>query len=186
LLRGKATAQVSGGTGNASGGGTFASFTNFVGAGFNDRITLAGPGAVTLRVLYSLHSIGSISGEGASTQGGLDVFAFNTGGGPVLTGGRVWHLTPGENTTTLGFDITGTAGDQFTLQGELSIFAGVVRTSVGSSSASLDADHTGLVSIEALSGSFASASGADYAPVPEPGSLLVLGLGALAVRRRRN
>lgn len=189
VLKGDVDAQTSNpGTTNhnASGRGTFFPFTNGVGASFNDKITLAGAPTVRLRVSYGLHSILEESGTGALAESALDTYAYPIAGGPVRTSAIIRHNGPGEFRSAASFVIEGTAGSEWGLQADLYAFASVLSNTPGFSSANADASHTGLITIEALEGTFSSASGHNYvAAVPEPASFAVLGVGLLAFRKRK-
>lgn len=179
-----ATAHSGTGTHSLHGWGTFFPFRNGVGASFNDSILLAGAGEVRLRVTYQLHSILSASTSAGTAEAALDVFAYPLSGSPIAPG-PITHTGTGERRTAASFDIVGTAGAQWNIQADLYTFAAISATTIGGHSAFADASQTGSITIEAISGSFSSGSGHDYAPVPEPATWAVLGLGALAMRRRK-
>jgi hypothetical protein len=191
VLRGDLKATVSGaGPLWAQAGGTFESFSNFVGASFADRITLAGAGLVSVVVSASLHSvIGDPNGD-TTSEVKLKIDAYRNGLTRIDLAPATHNVT-GETTTTRTFTVNGTAGDYFDLYADLSglVTARMREGMMGEYVAFADASHTGMVTITAQTGSFTSASGALYtAPIPEPGSwaLMMLGLvtSGLWVRSR--
>lgn len=147
--------------------GTFASINNFVGAGFFDTITLAGPGPVSLRISYSFHSVNvdPNSESLAETVFKLDTFSSTLGNRnePAIV-----HSGAGAITNTASFVLNGVAGDQFDLLAEMSSFSSVVLPDgvSGNFAASSDATNTAFVTIEPLNGSFTTLSGAAY-PITE-------------------
>jgi len=188
-LRGRSTLSTvySSGTVSAHAWGTFSSFDSGVGASFNDKITMDGVGPVTLRVKYSLHSNQTISGAGGFSQSALDVFSY----GDMITGqktaGTTIHTGPGNNVTVRSYDVTGVAGQVFYINADLKVFGSILLSSASpgdGTNVDNDATNTGLITIEQISGSYTSASGHDYAAVPEPASWAALGLGMIAMLRR--
>ena len=188
-LKGQTHANLSTtGSATASSSGLFSSFNNFVGASFYDTITLAGPGVVTLSINYSLHSINSDSNAltFAETQLKMDTYSLALGN---QNAGAIVHSGAGNRTDSGVITVSGVAGQQFFLEGELSSLSSVIYGSSdsGTHTAESDALHTGTVWITPTSGSFTSASGSSYmAPVPEPMTIVVLGLGSGMLLRRRS
>lgn len=186
-LRGSTSAHLSTvGSAFASATGTFGDFTNFVGASSYDTITLAGPGEVRLRLTYHLHTINQDPNDSTVVDTKFKIDTFSTALGnrnmPAFS-----HVGAGNLTSTNWFEIVGVAGQKFDLLLALSSFSAVDLGSgvAGTHTASSDFMSTAMLSIEPISGSFTSASGAGYAPVPEPASLAALSIGALALIRRR-
>lgn len=183
LLRSALSAEVVGvGPMRAQAAGTFASFNNFVGAAFFDRITLDGAGPVSLRIGTSLHSVLGAPDSETHAEVQLKVDAFSVGVTPLwrVDQSPIVHEGAGERRTASSFIVNGTAGQSFDLLVELSslVSASTPAGQLGVRRAFADASHTGLVTITALSGSFASASGATYvAPVPEPATYISMAVG---------
>lgn len=173
----------------AQSNGTFAGFNSFIGAGFNDKITVSGAGAVVVTINYKLHSNQtSGGGAGASTQAALDVFSYGSTFTGQVGGGKIQFDGDGNRTGTRSYSLTLQNGDSFFVQGELAAYSFVTLNSTnpyGDYFATTDATNTGSITITASGGTFSSASGASYAPVPEPGSLSLMLLGAGWVARRR-
>jgi hypothetical protein len=167
-LRGKTSAVVNGtGSLSASSDGPFESINNFVGAGFFDTITLSGPGPVSLRISYSFHSVNVDPNTYTLAQSTfkLDTFSSTLGNRNEPT---IVHSGAGERMNTQSFVINGVAGDRFELLAEMSGFSSVnlLDGVAGEFMASSDATNTAYVTIEPVSGSFTSLSGATY-PISE-------------------
>lgn len=183
VLRSSLSAEVVGaGPMQAQAAGTFASFNNFVGAAFFDRITLVGAGPVSLRIGTSLHSVLGAPDAGTHAEVQLKVDAFSLGVVPVwrVNQAPIVHQGTGERRTAASFVVNGSGGQSFDLLVELSslVSASMPAEQLGERRAFADASHTGLLTITPLSGAFTSASGATYVtPVPEPAGYLTMAVG---------
>lgn len=187
VLKGKAFASVNAlGPASSQSSGSYESFNNFVGAALYDTITLVGAGLMELRLNYALHANNVDPGAETDVFAGLKLDVYNTASGSLRPGAIIID-GPGNRTVTRTLSVFANAGTTITVSLELAAFASVLLSSgvPGTLTASTDAMNTGSLTIEAVSGSFTSASGASYAPVPEPASLAALSLGALALCRRR-
>ncbi len=183
VLRGDLKATVLG-TGPlwAQAGGTFESYTKFIGASFSDRITLVGAGPVSVVVSASLHSVIGDPNDDTTSEVKLKIDALRNGM-TRMEFAPLTHNVTGDTTTTLTFTVNGTGGDYFNLSADLSglVTARMPEGVTGEYVAFADASHTGMVTIAAQTGSFTSASGALYAaPIPEPGSWTLMMLGLFA------
>lgn len=152
---------------------------------FEDRITINESGIYEFR--WNVNGTGARAGDAGFHGDGrmyiqnpatfefIGNFMFN-----VSESGAPMFTTPSSVMRFL------TAGTQLAIGGSMHLFASARGNNLGSGTALLDYGNSAYTEIRPIgAGSFSSASGYSYAPVPEPATMAVLGLGVASLLRRR-
>ena len=165
------------------------------GADFLDTLTLLGgvagtPVDVTVSVVFqgkTWRELGdpNTSSSNIRTRGSFRI--NSTAGGAVLLNHEGIEGSDLDFFYTESFVTTVLVGDPFQIGGSMTSTSTAVRNGVaGSTRTIFESMSTGKVFLSAPSGyTLESASGYSYAAVPEPSSMLVLGVTLLALKRRR-
>lgn len=157
---------------------------------FLDRFSIGGVAAgttVTVRFSHMVHHNAAITGTTSQIIESRIRTAVFTDGFSLIDIRELFTRDLGDQTLMETFDVDLVAGTNYRFSSLLNVEGLMILSEGGDVNLTVDALSTGRVGIELLNSNATlnTESGATYAPVPEPTTLTLLSLTALAIKRRK-